>query len=248
MTEVTRNPVISIENMSFRYGPQPVLEEITLQVEPQDFVGLIGPNGGGKTTLLKIILGLLTPQQGTVRLYGLPPVRGRRFVGYVPQAVHFDRDFPISVMDVVLMGRLRHAPRLGGYRADDREAAEEALVQMEVQDLRRRTLGELSGGQIQRVLIARALAGRPQMLALDEPTANIDSRFQQEIHEILKRLNERMTIILISHDLGFISSYVNRVVCLNRRMLCHPTTQITGEIIEELYHGHVNMVRHGHKF
>lgn len=246
MAAITKNPVVSIENMSFRYGAQSVLENINLQIEARDFVGLIGPNGGGKTTLLKIILGLLRPQEGTVQLYGLPPVQGRRFVGYVPQSCRFDRDFPISVGGVVLMGRLSHAPRLGGYRPEDRQAAEEAMVQMGVQDLRKRAIGQLSGGQLQRVLIARALAAEPRMLALDEPTANIDSRYQREIHETLRRLNEQLTIVLISHDLGFISSYVNRVVCLNRSMACHPTAQITGSMIDELYQGHVHMVHHEH--
>jgi zinc transport system ATP-binding protein len=247
MIEITKNPVVSLEGVDFRYGSQTVLEDIDLQIEPNDFVGMIGPNGGGKTTLLKLMLGLLKPQAGLVKLFGLPPARGRRFAGYVPQGVHFDRDFPISVMDVALMGRLRHAPRLSRYRAEDREAAEQALEQMEVLDLRRRRIGDLSGGQIQRVMIARALAGRPRLLALDEPTANIDTRLQQEIQEILRRLNERMTIVLISHDLGFVSGYVNRVVCLNRRLVCHPVTHLTGNVIDELYHGHVHMVDHGDK-
>jgi zinc transport system ATP-binding protein len=245
--EVTKNPVVAVENVYFSYGANRVLEEINLRVGPRDFVGLIGPNGGGKTTLLKLILGLLPMQEGSVRLFGLPPVRGRRFAGYVPQHINLDRDFPISVMDVVLMGRLRHAPRVGPYRAEDRAAAEEALEQLGVIDLRKRTIGELSGGQIQRVLIARAIAGQPQLLALDEPTANVDSRFQHEIPEILRRLNERMTILMISHDLGFVSSYVNWVLCLNRRMVSHPTEQITSKVIEELYHSPMHIVRHEHK-
>ena len=248
MQPISKIPVVSVENVNYGYGDQIVLENINLQIERNDFVGVIGPNGSGKTTLLKLILGLLPPRSGTVRLFGLPPARGRRFVGYVPQRVNFNPDFPISVLDVVLMGRLRHGPRLGPvYRREDRAAAEQALETMEVADLSRRRIGDISGGQLQRVLIARALAGAPRLLALDEPTANVDIRFQQEIQEILRRLNERMTILMISHDLGFVSGYVGRVACLNRTLVCHPTSHITGEIIDELYRGHVHMVRHSDK-
>ena len=240
-------PVVSVEGVSFAYGNQWVLEGIDWQIMERDFIGLIGPNGGGKTTLLKLILGLFKPTTGRVRLFDQPPETGRRMVGYVPQYTQFDRDFPVRVIDVVLMGRLRTAPVWGRYRAEDRDAAHEALETMEVADLRNRSMGELSGGQLQRVLIARSLAGRPRLLALDEPTANIDARVQKEFPELLSRLNKRMTIILISHDLGFISSHVNRVACLNRRLICHPTSCITGQVIDELYRGHVHMVHHTHE-
>ncbi len=245
MNTLTAALPVQVNQVSFRYGPNPVLENVSLEIEQGDFVGLIGPNGGGKTTLLKIILGLIRPEGGDVRLFGESPTQGRSLVGYVPQHVRFDREFPISVKDVVLMGRMRHAPALGRYKAEDREAADQAMEEMEVQELRDRSVGELSGGQFQRVIIARALASRPRLLAMDEPTNNVDSRFQQEIPEILKRLNQKMTIIMISHDLGFVTAYVNKVACLNSKLICHPTASIKGEMIEELYAGHVHLVDHG---
>jgi zinc transport system ATP-binding protein len=243
-------PIIDIRSVSFSYPPIPVLDRVSLAVAPRDFVGLIGPNGGGKTTLVKLILGLLRPDQGEIRLFGQPPVQGRRWAGYVPQHAGLDREFPIRVREVVLMGRLRQLARLpwpGRWSAEDLEAADEALELMEVQRLARRAIGELSGGQLQRVLIARALAGRPKLLVLDEPTASVDSRFQHEIHQTLKRLNERLTIILISHDLGFVSSYVNRVACLNRTLVCHPTDQVSGDLIHALYDDDIHRVRHEHR-
>ncbi|HOE95557.1 MAG TPA: metal ABC transporter ATP-binding protein [Candidatus Sumerlaeota bacterium] len=239
-------PDIEVKSVSFRYGKQWVLEDVDLTVTARDFVGLIGPNGGGKTTLLRIILGLLRPDRGQVRLFGLPPAEGCRGIGYVPQHIRFDFQFPISVMDVVLMGRLRHAPRLGRYKTRDRELAEQALEQLGVIDLRRRAIGELSGGQRQRVLIARALAGEPRLLALDEPTSSVDGRVEREVFEMLHALNERITILLVTHELGFISSYVKTVACLSRKLVCHPTSGVTGDVIEELYGGHVHMVRHDH--
>lgn len=239
-------PAIEINDLHFQFGRLPVLEGVNLRVETRDFVGLIGPNGCGKTTLVKIILGLLRPAAGSVSIYGQPPVQGRRRIGYVPQHVQLDRDFPITVREVVLMGRLRHRPRGIRYSAEDQQAAEKAMAEMEVLDLARRSIGELSGGQFQRVMIARALASQPDILILDEPTANVDTRLQQEIHDRLKKLNERMTIILISHDVGFISHYVNKVACLNKTLVCHPTAHITPSVIEELYQGHVHLIRHDH--
>jgi zinc transport system ATP-binding protein len=239
-------PAVAIENVSFWYEDAPVLEDISLVIEQGDFLGLVGPNGGGKTTLLRIVLGLLSPQKGRVLVFGKPPREGRQFIGYVPQHQQFDRDFPVSVMDVVLMGRLQTAPAVAGFRREDREAAELACREVEVYDLRKRRLGTLSGGQRQRALIARALAGQPRLLILDEPTANVDTVVQQEIYDLLRKLNEKVTIVLVSHDMGFVTKYVNRVACLNRVLLCHPTAAISGKMIEEMYRGPVHAVQHDH--
>jgi zinc transport system ATP-binding protein len=174
-------------------------------------------------------------------------------VGYVPQHTEFDRHFPIRVEDLVLMGRLHRAPRVGGYRSADREAAREALRAVDLEDFGSRPLGTLSGGQCQRALIARALASQPKLLIMDEPTAGVDSHVEQDIYDLLKQINRGTlinqaptTIILVSHDLGFISSYVNRVACLNVHLVCHPTEQITGAVIEDLYRGPVHIVKHDH--
>ena len=239
-------PVINIEDLSFSFGEVPVLQGVNLQIGAGEFVGLVGPNAGGKSTLLKLILGLLEPQVGCVRVLGAPPSQSRRRLGYVPQYPSFPRDFPISVEQVVLMGRLGIGPGVGWYRAADREAADRALGEVEAQDLSRRRIGTLSGGQLQRVLLARALVGQPEILILDEPTANIDQRLESDIFDLLAVLNERLTILVVSHDIAFISSYVGRVACLNRTLICHRTDAVTGDLIQELYGEPVRYVAHRH--
>jgi zinc transport system ATP-binding protein len=239
------NPVIELTDVSFAYdiGP-PALEHVSLIVEGGEFLGLVGPNGGGKSTLLKLVLGLLRPASGEVRVAGGTPRASRKVIGYVPQYARFARDFPISVEETVLMGRLGATRLMGGYRAADREAAHVAMKETEVLELRRRPLGTLSGGQLQRVLVARALACDPRILILDEPTANIDMRAETEIFDLFKALNQRMTIVVVSHDIGFISRYVTRVACVNRTLLCHQPVPIGVEMIEKLYGMPVQHIPH----
>ena len=239
-----KKPVVEVSQVDFAYDGPRVLEDISLTVQEGDFLGVVGPNGSGKTTLLKIILGLLHPLQGRVRVFGQTPERARHLVSYVPQHADLDASFPISVTDVVLIGRLGKAPVLGRYGKRDRQAAEEAMIEAEIEALRHRRFGTLSGGQKQRVLMARALAAKPELLLLDEPTASIDGRVEQDIYELLKKLNEKVTIILVSHDLGFISAYVNHVACVNRRLVCNPTRHIPGDVIEACYGGPVHMLKH----
>ncbi|MFP4495138.1 MAG: metal ABC transporter ATP-binding protein [Halochromatium sp.] len=242
--------VIEIQQVGFAYGDVPVLEAVSLQVAAGEFLGLVGPNAGGKSTLLKLILGLLSPQQGQIRVLGRTPKQARRRLGYVPQYPAFPRDFPIQVLDVVLMGRLGLGThpwqRVGGWRRADREIARRTLADVEAGDLAAAPIGSLSGGQLQRVLLARALVGEPEILILDEPTANIDQRLEGEIFELLARLNDRLTIVVVSHDIGFISSYVSRVACLNRTLVCHPTEAIDGDVINALYGERVRLINHEH--
>lgn len=239
-----KNIVIEIDQVEFAYDKHLALEDISLVVREGDFLGIVGPNGSGKTTLLKIILGLIHPAKGFVRVFGKAPEQARHLIGYVPQRAELDPSFPISVMDVVLIGRLGRTPLLGWYRKEDREAAQEAMQELEVDELGNRRFGTLSGGQKQRVLIARALAGKPKMLILDEPTTSIDGRVEQDIYHLLKMLNEKVTIILVSHDLGFISTYVNRVACVNRSLVCNPIQDITSDVIEACYKSSVHMIKH----
>jgi zinc transport system ATP-binding protein len=248
MTAAPGKMVIDIAHLRFAYGAATVLEDVNLSVRDGEFLGLVGPNAGGKSTLLKLILGLLTPQAGRLRVLGQRPRRARRRIGYVAQYPAFPRDFPISVQDVVLMGRLGVGRgllrRLGPYRADDRRAADLALHEVEAADLRDRQIGTLSGGQLQRVLLARALVGEPDILILDEPTANIDQRMEGEIFELLAALNQRLTIVVVSHDIAFISGYVSRVACLNRTLVCHTTDAIDGHMINDLYGEQVRQISH----
>ena len=241
---------VDLAGVTFSYGEAPVLEGVNLRVAEGEFLGLVGPNAGGKSTLLKLILGLLEPQTGVVRVLGHAPDQARRLLGYVPQHPGFPRDFPITVEQVVLMGRLGLGTGwrrwLGGYSAEDRAAAQAALTEVQAQNLAGRQIGTLSGGQLQRVLVARALVGEPRLLILDEPTANIDQRMEGEIFDLLRAINARMTILVVSHDVAFISAYVGRVACLNRTLVCHTTQAIDGQIIHELYGEDVRQVAHAH--
>ena len=240
------NPIISIKDLSFSYDGPKILDRINLEVEDGEFLGVVGPNAGGKSTLLRLVLGLLQPVHGSVRVLGQEPDAVSRQIGYVPQYPLFSRDFPITVEAVVLMGRLGSSSWYGGYSKQDHRIAERAMGETEVSDLSKRQLSTLSGGQLQRVLVARALACEPRILILDEPTSNIDMRVELGIFDLLKSLNQRMTIIVVSHDVGFISRYVDRVACLNRTLVCHQTASIDGQVISELYGADVHMVDHLH--
>jgi zinc transport system ATP-binding protein len=246
MSAAAGKTVIDIQHLRFAYGAVPVLEDVDLTVAQGEFLGLVGPNAGGKSTLLKLVLGLLEPQAGRILVLGRPPRRMRHHIGYVPQYPAFSRDFPISVEDVVLMGRLGIGPMFGRYRGADRAAVARALTEVEAADLMKRQIGTLSGGQLQRVLLARALVGEPELLILDEPTANIDQRLEGEIFDLLAVLNRRLTIVVVSHDIAFISGYVSRVACLNRTLVCHATDQIDGQIIGDLYGEQVRQISHAH--
>jgi zinc transport system ATP-binding protein len=246
-------PAIEIRNVNFSYGAAQVLEDISLKVNPGEFLGIVGPNAGGKSTLLRIILGLLTPQSGQIQVFGRPPGTASRQIGYVPQYPSFPRDFPITVEQSVLLARIGDRQQRpfaqfwpGRYSRSDREITHRALAEVEALDLAQRRIGSLSGGQLQRVLLARALASEPSILILDEPTANIDQRLEGDIFELLRRLNARLTILVVSHDVGFISSYVTRVACVNRTLACHHTDAIDGQIIQHLYGETVRMVAHRH--
>jgi zinc transport system ATP-binding protein len=248
------NPVIDIHSLNFAYGSVPTLSGIDLQVAEGEFLGIVGPNAGGKSTLLKLILGLLQPQSGSIRVLHRSPRAASRLLGYVPQHPNFPRDFPITVEQVVQLGRLGLRRGGGRWRAfwpewmpgADREAVHRALAEVEAGDIAKRQIGNLSGGQLQRVLLARALVGEPRILILDEPTANIDQRLESEIFDLLKVLNERMTILVVSHDIAFISRYVTRVACVDRTLVCHRTDAIDGAVIQQLYGEGVRMIAHDH--
>lgn len=239
--------VISFSNVSFAYDRLPVLRDVSFDVAEREAICIVGPNGGGKTTLAKLILGLIHPNTGQVRVFGRPPKESRLRIGYMPQHLRYDPSFPASVMDIVLTGRLGQssfAGSLGWYSADDRRMAQEALAEVDMEALGKRPLSALSGGQRQRVLIARALCCRPDILLLDEPTANLDTPTETRLFEILRRLNRRMTILIVSHDVGFVSNLVEKVVCVNRDVVVHPVKELDGRAIHDLYEGDVRMVLH----
>ena len=237
-------PAIKLENVGFSYNSRPVLESVNLTVNEKDFIWVVGPNGGGKTTLVKLILGLLQPKTGTVRIFGKSATSARRRIGYMPQQARLDLRFPVTARDVVLMGRLNHGFKPGSYSASDRSTAHDALGLVGMESEADTPLKDLSGGQQRRLLIARALACQPDMLLLDEPTANLDRAVERELFDLLKDLNGRLTIMMVSHDPAFVSDFVEQVVCVNRTVAVHPTTDRDREFIDELYGEGMRMVRH----
>jgi len=237
--------VVRLEHVCFSYDSGSVLEDVSLSLERLSFLSIIGPNGGGKTTLLKLLLGLIKPTRGDIQVLGATPEQSRRQIGYVPQYATIDPRFPITVRDVALMGRLGRIPLGKKYSEKDREIAAEALERVHLYELRNRQIGKLSGGQQQRALIARALASQPQLLLLDEPTAGVDDKIKQGLYSFLSELNEIMTIIIVSHDIGVVSRYAKTIACLNRRLVYHSEKEITPEMLAETYQCPVDLIAHG---
>jgi len=237
--------IVRLNDIRVNYGDVPALEDITLSIFQHDFLGIIGPNGGGKSTLLKVILGLVKAYSGSVSVFGKPPEQVRSRIGYVSQRPAFDRDFPASVWNVVMMGRYGKTGLFRRYNREDRTAAEKALVRVGMQDYRNQQIGRLSGGQQQRVFVARALVAEPELLLLDEPTASIDSNMQTEFYELLEELKKSLTIVMVSHDISAVSVYVDKIVCLNRQLYYHGSKEITPEILEATYKCPIQLIAHG---
>jgi len=232
-------PLLQVRGLTFGYGRELVLDHVDLDINPRDFLAVIGPNGGGKTTLIKAILGLLRPWSGEV-ISRIP--RGQ--MGYVPQFSTFDRSFPLRVRDVVLMGRLGRRGLLRRYTREDRDDVERILERLKLLDVARSHVAEVSGGQLQRVLIARALAGDPAILFLDEPTASIDAESREVLREILEELNQRIPVVVVTHDVTSISPMVQRIACINRRLFYHGP-ELDQDVLEEVYGCPVELVAHG---
>ena len=239
-------PIIETRALHFSFGEMPVLADATLSIPRGDFACVVGPNGGGKTTLLRLVLGLLKPDGGSVRVFGRPPREVRRRVGYMPQHAQLDPLFPVRVLDVVKMGRLGGWRGFGSFSRQDTVAALAALDEVRLSHLVKRPFAALSGGQRQRVLIARALACTPELLLLDEPTANLDPSVQDDMTDLLQRLNQRLTVVLVSHDVGFVIKHVKTVVCVNRSVVVHHADELTGDTIRSMYGDDMQIVHHEH--
>ena len=221
-----------------------VLDDLDLTLRAGEFVGLIGPNGGGKSMLLRVVLGLERPTRGEVLVHGLPPRAARGLVGWVPQYARFDPTFPIRVADVVACGLLAGGERPHSRSADARVA--QALARVGLSDHAARQVGRLSGGETQRLLVARALVGAPRLLLLDEPTASLDANQVGSFYELLGELSGEHTIVLVSHDVSVISHQIDSIACLNRRLVYHGKKELTRETVEELYGCPVDMLVHSH--
>ncbi|MEA2047008.1 MAG: ABC transporter ATP-binding protein [Campylobacterota bacterium] len=213
--------VIEIKDLSFAYKRQVILENVNLKVEEKDFLAIIGPNGGGKSTLLKLILGLITPKNGSITVLGKSPSQSLTHIGYVPQNTNVNTDFPIKVIEVVMMGHVGSKRSLFGYNKEEVQCAMGALTQVGMEAYAQTKIGALSGGQRQRVMIARALCANPQILILDEPTSSIDIAGQKEIYELIKTLNEYITVVVVSHDISVILQYANKAAHINKTLSYH---------------------------
>lgn len=248
----TKN-IIEIQNVSFAYGSNLVLKDITLTVHHGDYLGVIGPNGSGKTTLLKVMLGLLKPLTGDVHMFGVPLADFKDWskLGYVPQkAINFDPLFPATVYEVVAMGRYGKAGLLHRLTKADDSIIQQALRQVEMLEHKDRLIGDLSSGQQQRVFIARALAGEPDVIFLDEPTVGIDVKTQEQFYALLKQLNQQLglTLILVSHDIDVIANEVTELACINQTLIYHgePKQFVTGDYIQKLYGKSIRQILHDH--
>lgn len=231
-------PAVSIHNLNFAYDATPVLENLDLEVRVGDFMAVLGPNGGGKTTLLKLILGILTPDQGRIRVFGQPPAHALARIGYVPQHAVVQPSFPITVLEVTLMG-LDKARKPGfGYRHEHKELAHAALERVGMADLAQRRMDSLSGGQRQRALVARALVGEPDLLIFDEPTANIDPQGKLCLYELLGTLKQGITIMIVSHDPVVASVQVSAIAAVNKTCITNRDSKLTPEMLALVYGAH----------
>ncbi len=237
---------IHIENLSVYYGDIPAISEINLNICEGEYLGIIGPNGGGKSTLLKAMLGLAPAAFGEIRIYGKSPDKSRGQIGYVPQTTNLDKRFPITLFEVVLTGRLKQgiAPFFQFDRRD-RRFVSEILEKVGIEDLAGRRISDLSGGEFQKMLIARALTVNPKLLLLDEPTASVDAGSRSQIFSLLEELNKTMTIVLVTHDLMAISAQVHKLACMNRNLVYHGEPELTEGIVNSLYGCPVDLIAHG---
>lgn len=245
--------IIEINNVSFGYTNEPVLKNITFNIHRGDYLGIIGSNGGGKTTLLKIILGLLKPQSGTVKLFGqdIDKFKDRFKFGYVPQkAVNFDVKFPATVEEVVAMGRYAKRGLLRFLTTEDKQRVRKALQEVDMLEQKDRLIGDLSGGEQQRVFIARALASEPEIIFLDEPTAGVDTQTQERFYTLLKKLNQslNLTLILISHDINVVVREATELACINQTLIYHGTPEkcCEDDYLQKLYGKNLKIVPHNH--
>ena len=245
--------IVELESVSFAYTNVPVLKSINLTIHEGDYLGVIGPNGGGKTTLLKLMLGLLKPTSGTIKIFGsnINDFKNWPKIGYIPQkAVNFDSNFPATVFEVAAMGRYGKEGLLHWPGKEDKQKIKEALQKVGMQDFAERLIGDLSSGQQQRVFIARALASEPEIIFLDEPTVGVDIKAQEEFYELLKKLNRQfhLTLILVSHDIDVVTNEVTELACINQELVYHgdPEEFISKDYIKKLYGRGVKFILHGH--
>lgn len=240
-----KQPIIQLHHISAAYDKKQVLEDINLTVYDKDFLGVIGPNGGGKTTLMKIILGLLSPTRGDIHFFQNGIETSAISMGYLPQYSSIDKKFPISVYDVVLSGLNRQKSLFRRFSPQQHEQVQHTITRMGLDGLEKRAIGQLSGGQLQRALLGRALVSNPQVVILDEPNTYIDKRFEAQLYKLLEEINQHCAIILVSHDIGTVLQNVKTIACVNGTLDYHPDTELPSEWLEEHFGCPIDLVGHG---
>lgn len=239
-------PALECKNVSFFYRTEPAVDNVSFAIDEGDFLGIIGPNGGGKTTLLRLILGVLRPHSGAISLLGGDPVKTRIAAGYVPQETSSNKEFPISVRDAVRMGLSAQRGPGRRFTKEDKLQADRLIDTFGLTPFRGRRIGELSGGQRQKVLLARALVASPKILFLDEPTASIDATGSDEIYRHLERLNKTgTTVVLVTHNVGVVSKYIKSIACINRELYFHPDGKLDQETVNRTFGCPVDLIAHG---
>ncbi|MFI5333824.1 MAG: metal ABC transporter ATP-binding protein [Chlamydiales bacterium] len=231
-----RKKILEIDNLSFGYEKTPILQGVDLAIHEGEFIVIFGPNGGGKTTFLKLLMGFLEPVSGTISLFGKTPRKARQKLSYVPQVAQFDRQFPLSVLELVLMGRLNQTKWWGGFPREAKKEALDALEKVGLLEKAPAPFGTLSGGQAQRALIARALVSNPELLLLDEPTASVDPEAEKQIHALLLKLKGSMTILMVTHDLQPLLEKADRLLCVHRTVGSYTPKQVCEHFAVGLYH------------
>lgn len=237
--------LIVLNGISAAYGNRVVLHDVDLTVYQNDFLGIIGPNGGGKTTLIKVILGLMKPVKGEISFYNKGKAVESLTMGYLPQYNSIDKKFPISVEEVILSGLSSRKPLIGRFTKEHKEKVKEVISRMGLEGLADRTIGQLSGGQMQRALLGRAIVSDPQVVILDEPSTYIDKQFEARLYELLAEINKDCAIILVSHDVGTVLQNVKSIACVNESLDYHPDTGVTSEWIEKNFNCPIEIVAHG---
>jgi zinc transport system ATP-binding protein len=239
------NKLIEIKNVTAAYGGKTALRNVTVNLYEGDFLGIIGPNGGGKTTLLKIALGLLPAVSGSVRFYKGGKDALSLKMGYLPQMNQIDKKFPVSVKDVVASGLVSEKRLFRSFDAKQHERINDVIKQMGLEELSARPIGELSGGQLQRVLLGRSIVSCPDVLILDEPSSYVDKRFESHFNHLLEEINRESTIILVSHDIGTVLSMVKNIACVNETLHYHAGIDVSEDWLGEAYACPIDLVGHG---
>ena len=239
------NPIIQISDLYAAYEEKTVLSHVDLTVYERDFLGIIGPNGGGKTTLIKSILGLHQPQKGKIHFFKNGKEVPEINMGYLPQYNNIDKKFPISVYEVILSGLSKQKSIFQRYSNEQHEIVRQMIIQMGLEGMDKRAIGELSGGQLQRALLGRALVSNPEVIILDEPNTYIDKRFEAKLYSLLEEINKERAIILVSHDIGTILKNVKTIACVNETVHYHPHTEVPTEWLEEHFGCPIEMLGHG---